>query len=341
MASCPSIGSLPNCSIPFSYIRPDESIAITPWVINAVLFAAHLISSITRVFLKPYDRSQLLAILLATYAVSITILGYQSTRFNPEKIFIWTPLLLGSDVAALIHLIKEQYSDDEPGGSYTRVEGAQQEWRRDNNSEKFGKERRKPDAVDTLCMIISVLLMITLVALQVSGLFFSISGFLQRNQLQLQTSWCSPAFQLGNTTVDSECTSLPITQFEGLGVACVKVPGNQPTWLGWTSFGLVTFLILEMAEFIVLFLPRLRNFRRRSHYRAPFVSTLAGIIVWFAFIMVAWGQMKYLPRGLNENRLGIVSAMEGTCGFEVNPGGLRGTIIAWSDGMFQGWSLYE
>src|SRR5271167_3220242 len=104
--SCPPPMSLHNCSISTSYIRLDQGVAVMPWVYSAVLFAAHIVSCITRIFLKPYDRSQLLAIVLATFAVSITILAYQSTRFRPEMIYIWTPLMLGGDVAALIHLVK-------------------------------------------------------------------------------------------------------------------------------------------------------------------------------------------------------------------------------------------
>ena len=109
---CPALGSLQNCSIPASYIRPDEGFAVLPWVFGAGLFLAHIASSVCRIFLKPYDRSQLLAIVLAAYAVAVTILAYQSTRFEAEKIMIWTPLMVAGDVAALIHLIKEQYPDD-------------------------------------------------------------------------------------------------------------------------------------------------------------------------------------------------------------------------------------
>lgn len=299
-----------------------------PWVCSAVLFAAHLVSSITRVFLKPSDKSQLLAIVLAIYAVSITILAYQSTRFDPEKIYIWTPLMLGGDVAALIHLLKEQFHDDEhKDGEYEAV----------GEKDKEGRKSK----TDFLCVIILSLLLVALIFLQGAGLFFSISQFFRRKQLQLQTTWCSPAFQLGNETFSSDCTIFPITQYETLGIACVSVVGDQATWLGWTAVGLLIFLILEVVEFSILFFPCCRKFRGKCHYRAPFATTLAGIIVWFAFIMVGWNQMKHLPVGLSESRLGIVSGMEGTCAFNAFPGGLRGTIIAWSDGIFGGWSLYQ
>ena len=328
--SCPPVTSLHNCSIPTSYIRPDEGFAITPWVCSAVLFAAHLASSITRVFLKQYDRSQLLAIVLAVYGVSITILAYQSTRFEAEKIYIWTPLLLGGDIAALIHLIKEQYPDNkEPQAGEYEIVGEEK------------KKIRKSKKLDIFCMIISAILLVALLVLQGAGLFFSISHFLQRNHLQLQTTWCSPAFQLGNETFNAECVYLPITQYETLGIACVSVPGDQATWLGWTAFGLFMFLIFEIIEFAILFIPRLRNFRNKYHYRAPFITTLGSIIVWFAFIMIAWSEMKHLPEGLSESRLGIVTELEGICAFDAFPGGLRGTIIAWSDGIFGGWSLYQ
>lgn len=237
--------------------------------------------------------------------------------------------MLGGDVAALIHLIKEQYPDSEhTRGDYETLGDKQH-------------DDRKHNKTDVFCMIVSAILLISLIALQCTGLYFSITQFLQRNKLQLQTTWCSPAFQLGNETFNSECTYFPITQYESLGIACVRVTGDQPTWLGWTALGVFIFLIVEVVECYILFVPGRRKFRIHYHYRAPFVTTLGGIIVWVAFIMVGWSQMKHLPMGLSESRLGIMSEMEGTCGFNAFPGGLRGTIIAWSDGVFQGGSLYQ
>ena len=279
--SCPSIANLQNCSIPTSYIRPDEGVAVMPWVGSSVLFAAHIVSSINRVFLKTYDRSQLLAIVLATYAVSITILAYQSTRFDPQKIYIWTPLMLAIDVAALLHVIKQQFPDPE---------------RRVHHYESVATkypERTEPGYVDYFWTVIASLLLLALVGLQIAGLVFSISQFARRSHLNLQTNWCSPAFQLGNVTFNSECTPFPITQYESLGIACVSVDGDQATWLGWTALGLIAFLIVEVGECFVLFLPRLKEFRAKYHYSAPVVTTLGGIIVGFAFIMVGWNQMKH------------------------------------------------
>jgi hypothetical protein len=192
-----------------------------------------------------------------------------------------------------------------------------------------------------LCLIIAAILLVASIFLQGVGLGFAIVRFLARNKRQLQTTWCSPAFQLGNETFNSECTYFPITQYETLGIACVSVPGNQATWLGWTAVGLLILLIVELTELAILFLPPFKKFRAKRGYRSPIVTTLGGIVVWVAFIAVAFIQMRALPVGLSENRLGIVSSMEGTCAFDAFPGGLRGTIIAWSDGLFGGWSLYK
>jgi hypothetical protein len=317
-----------------------------PWVFSACLFAAHLASSVCRIFLQPYDRSQLLALVLAVYAVAVTILAYQSTRFDAEKIFIWTPLMVAGDVAALIHLIKEQCPDNLKK-AYSPVDQDQTELidrqqvhnRRDD--QQAANVRRKPNTTDMLCMVIAVILLVASMFLQGAGLAFSIIRFGARNGLQLQKTWCSPAFQLGNQTFNSECNYLPITQYESLGIACVSLPGNQATWLGWTAVGLLILLIVELLESTILFLPQFKKFREHRHYRAPIVTTLAGIVVWVAFIVVGFIQMRELPSGLNENRLGIVSGMEGTCAFDAFPGGLRGNIIAWSDGLFGGWSLYQ
>jgi hypothetical protein len=354
MTSCPSLGTLHNCSIPTSYIRPDEGFAVMPWVFSAGLFLAHLVSSVCRIFLQPYDRSQLLAIVLAVYAVAVTILAYQSTRFDAEKIFIWTPLMVAGDVAALIHLIKEQYPNgpkphESPDHSeenatpllprerhpvHGRVDQRQ-------DGEQKATDRPKRDTTDILCVVIAAILLVATMFLQGAGLIFAIIRFLARNKSQLQTTWCSPAFQLGNETFNSECTYFPITQYETLGIACVSVSGNQATWLGWTAVGLLVLLIVELTELAILFLPPFKKFRANRGYRSPIVTTLGGIVVWVAFIVVGFVQMRALPVGLSENRLGIVSSMEGTCAFDAFPGGLRGTIIAWSDGLFGGWSLYK
>jgi hypothetical protein len=301
-----------------------------PWVFSAALFVAHITSSICRIFLKQYDRSQLLAILLAILAVSLTILAYQSTHFEAEKIYIWTPLMVGSDVAALIHLIKEQYPDKD--SDYQQV----------LQHQSYGAKKRKRDMTDIVCTIISALLLVAFIVIQGAGFFFATTQFFRRNQLQLQTTWCSPAFQLGNETFNAECTYLPIIQYETLGVACVSVPGGQGTWLGWTAIGVFILLILELVEMVILFFPCCRQFRVKHHYRAPIATTLAGIVVWVAFIVVGFYQMKLLSPGLSEGRIGIVGDMEGSmCAFDAFPGELRGTIIAWSDGIFGGWSLYQ
>ena len=342
MSSCPALASLQNCSIPTSYIRPDEGFAVMPWIFGAALFLAHLASSVCRIFLKPYDRSQLLAIVLAVYAVAVTILAYQSTRFEAQKIMIWTPLMVAGDVAALIHLIKEQYPNGpKPSQGSDNQESQELLDRHRQDRQQAGKIGRQRNTTDILCMIISIILLVTSILLQVAGLVFAIIRFLRRSQLQLQTTWCSPACQLGNETFNSECTHFPIVQHETLGIACVSVPGNQATWLGWTVVGVLVLLIVELSEVAILFLPQFKKFRVNRGYRAPIVTTLAGIIVWVSFIVIGFIQIRALPAGLSENRLGIVSSMEGTCAFDAFPGGLRGTIIAWSDGLFGGWSLYQ
>lgn len=320
-----------------------------PWVFSAGLLVAHLLSSVCRIFLQPYDRSQLLAIVLAVYAVAVTIVAYQSTRFEAEKIFIWTPLMVAGDVAALIHLIKEQYPDNlKARNKPIEQERHQLLGQHQVDQRPFDYPEDQPNlprptrtTPDILCMIIAAILLAASMFLQGAGLVFAIIRFLGRKQFQLETTWCSPAFQLGNETFNSECTYFPITQYETLGIACVSVPGNQATWLGWTAVGLLILLLVEFSELMILFLPSFKNLRKDRSYRAPIVTTLAGIVVWVAFIVVGFIQMRALPVGLSENRLGIVSGMEGTCAFDAFPGGLRGTIIAWSDGLFHGWSLYQ
>lgn len=107
---CPNLNSLPNCTIPASYICPDKGIALIPWIYSIILLVCHLVLVVVRIV--KWEATQLLSMALAVYSLSVTILAYRSTHFAPEKIYSWTPISLTIDVGALMQIVVFLTTDD-------------------------------------------------------------------------------------------------------------------------------------------------------------------------------------------------------------------------------------
>ena len=114
LPNCPSIETLDNCTISPSYIRLDEGGAIIPFLYAVVLLLTHIFSFFTRVFLE-WKSSQLLTIILATLAIGLTVSAYKSTKLDGQSVYSWTPVTLGTDVGAMIHLIYLLMYDEDMG----------------------------------------------------------------------------------------------------------------------------------------------------------------------------------------------------------------------------------
>ena len=191
----------------------------------------------------------------------------------------------------------------------------------------------------------SIVWVLFLVVLQIVGAAHAISGFRQKD-LAFEQIWCSPVFQLANETFNSECTYFPIIQREDLGVGCVDVTGNQLSWLKAAGFGVTTQLIIELLESVVLFTPKrflfsaIAKFQQHNHYKAPIVTMFIGVGVWGYLFRVGLDQITELPVDLDSGWLGMNGTEIATCRIFMHSGGLRGTLIAWSDGIFGKSSWY-
>ena len=82
-----------------SYLRPDIGGALLPYVYTIIILIAHIPIVVIRVVRWQKVQTWCLAATVLTLAV--TIQGFVSTQFAPEKILTWTPLLLVIDAGSM------------------------------------------------------------------------------------------------------------------------------------------------------------------------------------------------------------------------------------------------
>jgi hypothetical protein len=92
------------------------------------------------------------------------------------------------------------------------------------------------------------------------------------------------------------------------------------------------------------------DWREKHGYKAPVVTMVFGGFVMLVLVIIGWIQMTNLPTGLNSGVLGIVGSdfIDGTnntrnasCLVTTYAGGVRGTLLAWTDGIFTGIKGYD
>lgn len=259
-------------------------------------------------------------------------------------------------------LVGENQKDDEGGiEKYNtphlanrdgRAEGAENNLRNGNETNTaVAKVRKKGLRWKKALVVFAATCCIALMGLQFVGTILAFVHYYNqpnRPLPPLQQVYCSPGWAIGNTTFNSDGTQYPIFKQNGVGVTCVSVDGNQPDWLFWTAYITLAIVVTEIIESVVLFAPNWGPFRkialwRDAHktYNAPLATMVTGLLVWLTLVIIAYQQISYLPRGLDSGVLGVVSPEEGVCRLFTTPGGLRGTIIAWSDGVFGGLGIYQ
>ena len=173
-----------------------------------------------------------------------------------------------------------------------------------------------------------------LITLQIIGLRYSAIGYSQRRNLK--TQWCSPALQLGSSLVDSTCQTYNITTSNN-GTGCIILPGAQPKWLLGTMLVLIIEIVIEIVDAIILIKADERTLWKDIKKKRPWCTMIFGIGVMASFIALGVYQSTYFP--LPGNQVAIIGLAEGTCTSTLYYGGLRGSIIAWIDGLFGRFAL--
>jgi hypothetical protein len=323
--TCPDLNSLANCTIHASYIRPDSGVALMPWIYSAIMLLIHLPSVIVRIV--KWESAQLLSLFLSIFSVGLTILAYKSTHFDPNKIYIWTPIALTLDVGAVLHII---------------VIVVEEHWDRiwiSRDAAQYGKKR---SIWFTILLVTSSICLVALFILQVWGMVKSFSEYKNRASRILEAPWCSPAFQIGQTVFDRDCKTYPIDNQENLGIGCIQLPGNMASWLLGTGVVLVIEMFGQLFDAIMLIMVNSKTRCRGIKMKRPWCTMIMGVAIWGVIIGMGISQSQHQPMPTG-SRVGIVQVgLGGSCACALYPGGLRSSIIAWSDGLFNGWgSVYS
>lgn len=176
--------------------------------------------------------------------------------------------------------------------------------------------------------ILSIIFLVILISLQIIGLVYA--GLRYFNHGTLIASWCSPAFDIGGNAIlpglspGSDCLSYPVTPTHG-GTGCIGLPGDQSEWLLWTFITLCAEVVLQVADGFLMV--------KTSRWDRPWFTMITGVIVYISLVIAGVRRTLYLP--ISGHTVAIAYP-QGICRTDLYEGGLRGAIVAWSDGVFQG-----
>jgi hypothetical protein len=177
---------------------------------------------------------------------------------------------------------------------------------------------------------------LTLFAFQIIFLKRSISAYSQREALPLNTTWCSPAFLVGTKVFDLECTYTPIEIRKHFGVGCINMPGALEEWLLGLAIVLSVELVTQLVDIFVLWRVPSSTTIRGIKIRRPWGTMILGVVAWVAITIIGLINVHNQPMLAGTN-VGIVTINHGECASALYSGGLRGAILAWSDGILEGW----
>src|SRR5439155_19230550 len=84
-----------------SYLRPDLQ-SIMPWIYTLIILIVHIPTVLIRVM--KWENVQLWCLACTTLTIVVYTQAYISTKFEPEKILVWTPILLLIDAGSMAQI---------------------------------------------------------------------------------------------------------------------------------------------------------------------------------------------------------------------------------------------
>ena len=317
--------------------------ALVPWVYSIVILLVHIPVVIIRVV--KWEAVQTWCLGATIFTIAITSQAFASTGFRSDKILTWTPLLLIIDagsMAQVLFLVFEDYS------LLTRLRHTIKPPQPLDAEKPFvhDPEAAKSDDSDSRILftskplyiaLASALLLITIFTLQFLGLHHAIPAAAQPSP---SVSWCSPIFQpFGLAVLDGNCNVWPIQQTFAKGVGCILIPGHQQkAWLKATVAGTGLSIALEFIDIAILATVHSGTRWRGVKMRRPWCTMFGGLAVLGLILVFGVVYSTILPPGISEKvwivtDAGAVTVYQGKLG----TAGLRGAMIGWNDGVFQGW----
>ena len=188
--------------------------------------------------------------------------------------------------------------------------------------------------------VVAALLFVIVLILQLLGLAKA-AQIVKASSDPPLVSWCSPFFQpFGVAAIDGSCNVYHISQSTHKGIGCITLPGEwQQQWLKGTIAGVGIELCTELVDLLILSLVNgKRKIFQAVKLKRPWATIFSGLIVLIVTLIYGVNYSLYLPPVLTD-RITVLMDVQGPASFTGNmtSAGLRGAIIAWSDGLFESW----
>jgi hypothetical protein len=180
--------------------------------------------------------------------------------------------------------------------------------------------------------------MVTLIILQFIGLGHASTG---RHVPDLRARHCSPLLQ-SSLAVLSNCTVLPVQLMATHTIGCIDLPGTeQRRWLTATVAVLSISLVLEAIDAAVLIVVSSDTRWYGADLRRPWLSMFAGNVAIVALLIVSVYYSMLVPPETNKEvwvfRYEASVQAATVCASRLSPPGIRGQVIAWTDGFLGSW----
>lgn len=348
-----------------TYIRSHHGGSLLPWPYTLVLLIIHLPVTILRV--TRWQKVQALSIVLAVVSIFVTAQAY-TTRLKPDYIMVWMPLPITLDIGAMMQLafliiqengavilwrslkhslrlpasrISYPYPSSVTDRRASKTEGgfSQAPGARSSSVRISTLHVSTPPRGDDLVgkawvALLAFVLMIILLALQLTGLGFAGAG-MQRTAEEMEAQWCSPVFQGGGSVI-ADCSIRDILPGENETIDCIKLPGtDQKKWLVATVAIISVSLVAQIADAIILVYTTQRGKR-------PWVSMFFGNMILLGIMGASIYNALHVPVDVHRGVWVFKPLPDGggtVCEAKLRGPGVRGEIIAWSDGFLGSWGV--
>lgn len=209
---------------------------------------------------------------------------------------------------------------------------------------KHPEESYEKDALrHSIVGLFAFILLLILIGLQIYGLYATIRS---RNQKDLKVQWCSPSFRdFGIALTMGNCKLYPIIDDRDSGISCIELPAEQQQeWIIGTIISLVVALACQIGDMVLLKWTQhasKRKCRGTVRLQRPWLTMFGGVTMLILLIAFGVFSANHLPSGVTDlvwiYRKEPEKAVGRVCQAELKTPGLRGTIIAYTDGLFGSW----
>jgi hypothetical protein len=199
------------------------------------------------------------------------------------------------------------------------------------------RKSRQRDSYSTqhkILFAVALILFIMLIVLQFIGLHYSFGP----RPATFTESWASPAFQLGPQVLTLPgCSDNYTSTPSPLGYGTINIPGNQAFFLRLAQFLCIISLVLEFFDSLLLLGVRHGKSWGKMKLKRPWTTMIFGLCIQIMIVGLGlWQEQFHWPLSSHEAAIVGGGGPNGTCMTTLGRAGIRGGIIGWSDGVFEG-----